>query len=254
VVNQGFQGFRDIRDDRIAHRPVGLASVFSTVLLAETIRTVLPTGAQLVIDVGGGEAPYAGWVAGQMHVAVDRRTPPDTLASHQIVGDACALPLADGAADLILCTEVVEHVFDEHALYRELRRVVRPGGSLVLSSPFVHGLHESPHDYRRPTSAGLVHGLRHAGFEIEAVHAVGSTADVLRDLLYREVAPHVARGARGAPGPLGRVIRTRFRARQAASADRSLRRSAASPAGIDPMRARPRLTLGYVVLARPAAR
>lgn len=241
-------------DPRLAQRPVALSSVFSTILLAETITHVLPETATVVVDVGGGEAPYAGAIGSTMHLAVDRRAPDFTLATDQVVGDACRLPVGDSAADLVLCTEVVEHVPDDRVLYAELRRIVTDDGLLVLSAPFVHALHESPHDYRRPTSAGLVHGLTTAGFAVETIDAVGGTGDVLADLLIRSAGPKVSAVARRMPGSLGRSARLTFRRVQRSLADRSLRRVGDGAAGIDPLQPHPRLALGYVVLARPVPR
>ncbi len=240
------------RDDRrIADRPVAGSSFFSTVLLAETITRVLPRQATVVVDVGGGEAPYRRKIDASVHLSVDRRSPPQTLATHQVVADACRLPVPDATADLVLCTEVVEHVADDRALYRELRRITADHGALVLSAPFVHPLHESPHDYRRPTSAGLAHGLRSAGFEIESIDAVAGTGALLVDVAVRSIGPKVSALDRRAPDRLGRALRETFGHTQVALADQILRRSGRRHAAIDPLIPAPRLTLGYVVKARP---
>ena len=45
------------------------------------------------------------------------------------------LPFADGEFDLVLCTETIEHVRDVQLLLSELRRVLRPGGELALTTP-----------------------------------------------------------------------------------------------------------------------
>lgn len=236
---------------RLAHRPVGLGSVFSTLLLAETIEAHVPAGSAVVIDVGGGEAPYARVAQAAVHVAVDWRSPELTLATHQVVGDASRLPIGSAVADLVLCTEVVEHVADDRALYAELRRVVRDDGVLVLSAPFVHALHESPHDHRRPTSAGLVHGLTAAGFDVASVHAVGDTQAVVTDIRVRAASARVRSVSRRAPTAVGRRLERAFARRQERLADRTLGRTRSGPGGIDPLVPSPALCLGYVVVARP---
>lgn len=239
---------------RLSHRPVGLASVFSTILLAEAVEAHVPAGSAVVVDVGGGEAPYAPAARGDVHVAIDWRSPELTLASHQVVGDASRLPIGSAVADLVLCTEVVEHVADDRALYAELRRVVGDTGLLVLSAPFVHALHESPHDHRRPTSAGLVHGLTGAGFDVVSVHAVGDTAAVVTDIRIRSAAARVRSVTRRVPGVVGRRIERAFARRQERQADRALARTRGAAAGIDPLVPVPALCLGYVVVARPGQR
>jgi len=50
-------------------------------------------------------------------------------------GDALALPARSGLADAIVATAIIEHVPDADALLRECRRVLRPGGLLVLTTP-----------------------------------------------------------------------------------------------------------------------
>lgn len=49
--------------------------------------------------------------------------------------DACAIPLASGCLDLIVCTEVLEHVENMDPVFREIRRVLNPAGRVVISSP-----------------------------------------------------------------------------------------------------------------------
>lgn len=238
-------------DPRIATRSVGLASVFSTILLAEGIHAVLPVGAEVVVDVGGGEAPYASRARGGLHVVVDRHCPGLTLSQHRVVGDACQLPIGSGVADLVLCTEVVEHVPDDRALYEELRRIIHNDGVLILTAPFVHSLHESPHDYRRPTSAGLLYGLTRVGFDVCRMSAVGGTGDVVRDAGIRSLGQTVRALARRVPLPVALTMERSFVTFQTVLADRAWRKAGERLHEIDPLQPVPRLSLGYVVLAKP---
>jgi len=54
--------------------------------------------------------------------------------------DAHALPFPGGSFDVVVCSEVIEHVTDWEAVVAELARVARPGGTVVISTPNVHGL------------------------------------------------------------------------------------------------------------------
>ena len=52
-----------------------------------------------------------------------------------LVGSGEALPLRDGAFDLIVCNDVIEHLVDPDTFLEQVRRVLAPGGHLVLSTP-----------------------------------------------------------------------------------------------------------------------
>jgi len=52
-----------------------------------------------------------------------------------VVGAGEALPVAAGSVDLVVCNDVLEHLVDPDTLMEEIRRILRPGGHLVLSTP-----------------------------------------------------------------------------------------------------------------------
>ena len=84
-----------------------------------------------------------------------------------------ALPFPDGAFDLTLALDVIEHIQDDHAALRELRRVTRPGGHLLLTVP-AHPLLWSRHDValhhkRRYRRRDLVAALEGADLRIETL-------------------------------------------------------------------------------------
>ncbi len=64
-----------------------------------------------------------------------------------IVSDITAIPEPDNAFDIVLCTEVLEHVPHPEAALRELVRLVKPGGELILTAPFVSFTHFAPYHF-----------------------------------------------------------------------------------------------------------
>lgn len=85
--------------------------------------------------------------------------------------DLCA-PLAPrDPADVVLCEQVIEHVPDPCAAARNLRALARPGGLVVVSTPFLVRVHEEwgMEDYWRFTPRGLRTLLERAGLEVEEV-------------------------------------------------------------------------------------
>jgi glycosyltransferase involved in cell wall biosynthesis len=74
-----------------------------------------------------------------------------------IVADLLDIPVPDQSLDGIICHQVLEHVTDPARVVRELYRVLRPGGRLLLSTPFLYPIHEDGpvKDYFRYTERGL---------------------------------------------------------------------------------------------------
>jgi SAM-dependent methyltransferase len=131
--------------------------------LAEAARELHP-GAR-VADVGAGEAPYRELFEHVDYVTIDwGETLHDAPDGLDVIASADALPVADGAFDAVLLTQVLEHVPDPGRVLAEQYRVLAPGGRLYLTAPLVWELHELPHDYYRYTGAGLSHLLTAAGF------------------------------------------------------------------------------------------
>jgi SAM-dependent methyltransferase len=87
-----------------------------------------------------------------------------------LVGAVESLPYADATFDLVTCLDVIEHTPDDGRSLRELRRVTKPGGRLVVTVP-AHPALWSAHDeanrhFRRYTRAALGDAARAAGWDV----------------------------------------------------------------------------------------
>ena len=87
--------------------------------------------------------------------------------------DLHAVPARDRTYDLVLCTQVLEHVRNPAAVCRELARVLKPGGRLFLTAPQSAFLHEIPHHYFNFTCYGLRLLLEDAGLEMVKMEPQG---------------------------------------------------------------------------------
>lgn len=76
--------------------------------------------------------------------------------STDVLGVAEELPFRDDSFDAVLCLNVLEHVKDPFRVARELMRVLRPGGEMMVVAPFLQPLHGYPHHYFNMTRQGLV--------------------------------------------------------------------------------------------------
>lgn len=85
----------------------------------------------------------------------------DKTGNVDVQGDVLAMPFPDNTFDCVICFETIEHVEDPFRAVSEIRRILKPGGILIGSTPFMHELHgETYGDYWRITRQGWKHLLR----------------------------------------------------------------------------------------------
>ncbi|MES2696142.1 MAG: class I SAM-dependent methyltransferase [Verrucomicrobiota bacterium] len=120
-----------------------------------------------VLDVGCGCKPYREFVPATRYVGLDIDNEfTRAVGIAEVFYDGGTFPLPDAAFDGVLCSQVLEHVFTPEAFLGEIRRVLRPGGTLVLAVPFMWDEHEQPYDFGRYSSFGLKALLERSGFEV----------------------------------------------------------------------------------------
>jgi SAM-dependent methyltransferase len=121
-----------------------------------------------LLDVGCGTRPYRSLFRVDRYVGLEIDTP---MARQRGIADAfyegTHFPFADGEFGSVLCNQVLEHVFNPDVFLGEIRRVLQPGGRMLLTVPFVWDEHEQPYDYARYSSFGLKALLERNGFVVE---------------------------------------------------------------------------------------
>ncbi len=130
-----------------------------------------------VLDIGSGGSPYNKFFPNRVTLDIDPARNPE------IVGDAHNLPFKDEEFETVLCTEVLEHVRNPFVVEKELWRVLKSGGTLILTTRFVFPIHDAPNDFWRFTKYGL--GMIFERWEIEELIAETSTLSTLAVLLQR---------------------------------------------------------------------
>jgi SAM-dependent methyltransferase len=118
------------------------------------------------LDAGSGRSPYKRHLSsrGVQVISADRENRAGGVDLTADVQDLSALK--DSSVSMVLCTQVLEHVPSPGKAVSEFRRVLAPGGILVLSVPHLSMLHEEPRDYWRYTRHGLKKLLGSQEFEV----------------------------------------------------------------------------------------
>lgn len=130
-------------------------------------------------DVGCGEQPWRGRIEtrGGVYTGIDiEQNSQDTV---HLIADITQVPRPDGCFDAILCTEVLEHVPDTMAAFHELARLVRPGGKIILTTPFSYPMHEEPYDFVRLTPYQVQRCAQSSGLEVAELTLAGNELEVM---------------------------------------------------------------------------
>jgi SAM-dependent methyltransferase len=138
----------------------------------------LPAAGLAVLDVGGRLQPYRSLLGVRVksYVAIDLRLTP--LVNVAAVAEA--LPFRDGQFDLVICTQVLEYLPEPARALEEIRRVLRTGGSALISAPSVF-VRDSDHEYWRFLSEGLRYLLRDFA-DVEVIPEGNSVTGLFRTL------------------------------------------------------------------------
>jgi len=118
-----------------------------------------------VLDVGCGRKPYRRLVPAAEYVGLELDTPElRGLGAADLYYSGGRFPVPDASFDAVICSQVLEHIFQPAEFLAEIRRVLRPGGKLLLTTPFAWDEHSQPYDFGRYSSFGLAHLLAESGF------------------------------------------------------------------------------------------
>jgi len=133
-----------------------------------------------LLDFGCGRKPYENLFSVSEYVGLDME---QTGHNHRnskvdVYYDGKHIPFPDESFDALFCGEVLEHVFDPELVLPEIRRVLKPDATALLTVPFCWNEHETPFDYARYSIFGIKYLLEKHGFEVLEVQRSGNFVQV----------------------------------------------------------------------------
>jgi SAM-dependent methyltransferase len=165
------------------------------------IARVAPTLKGEILDFGCGSKPYESlFTAADSYVGIDIAVSGHDHANSKVdfYYDGKTLPFPDGRFDVVVSFEVFEHVFNLPEVIAEIRRVLKPGGQVLVTVPFAWDEHEVPYDFARYTSFGIRHVFNTNGFECLQVQKTTTYVQALGQLFVAYLVQHVL--------PKGRIL------------------------------------------------
>jgi len=152
----------------------------------EDILKKVPAGLS-ILDAGAGEGKFKKFCThlkytsqdfGQYDGSGDKtglQTKEWDNSKLDIVSDITNIPVADKSFDVIMCTEVFEHIPDPISAIKEFSRILRPSGSLIITAPFCSLTHFAPyHFYSGFNKYFFETQLKKFGFEIKEITPNGN--------------------------------------------------------------------------------
>ena len=135
----------------------------------KAISNAMPHFYGKLLDSGCGSMPYKDLILSNSaitnYVGLDIE---DSLDYEGIqpdfLWDGKKMPFDDATFDVVISTEVLEHVSDPDSYLKEVKRVLKPQGKFFFTVPFLMSLHEVPHDYYRYTPYALEMIFKRVGF------------------------------------------------------------------------------------------
>lgn len=132
-----------------------------------------------VLDAGCGGQQYRWFLErfGASYFGVDKwidAPAPDARLDVQSLDS-----IEDASFETVFCSQVLEYVAEPEKAFRECFRVLRPGGALVLSAPFLLGIHDPPHDLFRYSPFGLIALAERVGFVVVETRRSGGLLSLL---------------------------------------------------------------------------
>jgi SAM-dependent methyltransferase len=176
--------------------------------LLKSIQKLAPQLKGRLLDFGCGQKPYRSLFTVEEYIGLDFENPghPHANESIDVFYDGKQIPFPNDHFDSIFSSEVFEHIFNLPDILKELNRVLKTNGSILITCPFAFCEHEVPNDYARYSSFAIKHLFIQNGFEIIEQIKTGNSVEALSQLQLMYLHLHINSRLKNIP-----VIRSGFR-------------------------------------------
>lgn len=144
---------------------------------------------EALLDLGCGPRPYFDLYAPfyKRTIGADLQHSPFPKKGIDLYCEATNVPLDNDSVDTVLSTEVLHDIAEPGDFFNESHRLLRSGGTLVLTSPFVVPVVDGNYDHYRFTAQGLRYQAEKAGFEVISIEPIGDLFAVIITLAVKPV-------------------------------------------------------------------
>lgn len=150
--------------------------------LYSVIREEAPGCRGDLLDFGAGSKPYQHlFTEASSYIGLDIEVSGHSNSNKKadVYYDGKTIPFPDARFDSVFSSEVFEHVFNLDEILPEINRVLKPGGRMLITCPFVWPEHEVPYDFARYSSYGIRALLERHGFRVVRQHKTGHFLEVV---------------------------------------------------------------------------
>lgn len=148
-------------------------------LLQKGLDKIIPSLNGIVLDLGCGEMPYKNYILSRnkkinKYIGVDiKKSKYHTKVKPDMYWNGRSIKLKNNSVDIVMATELFEHLNNIDEVLTEIIRILKRGGLLFFTTPFIWPLHETPNDQYRYTPYSLIHKLHKNGFKKIKVFKLG---------------------------------------------------------------------------------
>ncbi len=176
--------------------------------LLQSIKELAPKLTGRLMDFGCGAKPYKSLFSVSEYIGVDYDGEGHNHNNEdiEVFYDGVNIPFDNETFDSIFSSEVLEHLFNPEDILKELNRVMKTGGKILLTCPFTICEHEVPIDFARYTSFAVKALLERNGFAIVEQRKTGTSVITIHQLVNTYLHLHINSKLKKIP-----IVRSAFR-------------------------------------------